>query len=259
LYYYSKTHEDLTPPVFHCEAESIELSVTDPPEVMLQGLSATDDRDGDISSDIRVIAVSPFNQETGDFSFTVTYIVFDHASNYAQFSRTARYTDYASPRFHLSSPMSFYVNDTIRFDGTVTVTDLLEGDISGRMKLDQSSVINTVPGAYKVQISATNRMDDEVTLPLTVQILSNSHTRPVIELKDYLIYLERGEIPSFPSYIQSVSDPMKSGSDKTVPNSEVSVNDSAVDSSQPGTYEVYYHYTGTSGEIATVILTVVVE
>ena len=258
LYWYNKTHEDLTPPVFHSETDMIEISVNDPPEAMLQGLSATDDRDGDISSNIRVIHISAFNRETDDSRFTVTYIVFDSASNYSRFSRSARYTDYSSPRFHLNQPMAFGVNDTVRFDGTVTVTDLLEGDISGRIKLEQSSVINTVPGAYKVRISASNRMEDEVSLPLTVQILTSSHTRPEIRLKDYLIYLEQGETVPFRSYIQSVSDPMKSGSDKTVPGSEVNVNDSAVDSSQPGTYEVYYHYTGLSGEIATVILTVIV-
>ena len=37
------------------------------------------------------------------------------------------------------------------------------------------------------------------------------------------------------------------------------VNAKKVDPTTPGTYEVYYYYTGLSGEIATAILTVVVE
>ena len=47
--------------------------------------------------------------------------------------------------------------------------------------------------------------------------------------------------------------------DIPVPLSQVSINDSGVDYSQAGVYEVYYYYTGISGEVATVILTVVVE
>lgn len=264
VYYYVRTHEDYQPPVFHAESDVIELSVADPQEALFQGLSATDDRDGDLTGKIRVKGTTAFT-DSANAEFNVSYIVFDSASNYATYTRTARYTDYVSPRFSLAQPMIFGLSETVRFDGTVTVTDQLDGDISGRLKLEESNILNTIPGTYRVLLSATNRMGDTVTLPLTVQITENSRSCPKIELKKYLIYLDVGQKTKYRSYISSVTDPMRKGredseeEDEPISVKDVSINYSEVDTSVPGTYEVYYYYTGISGELATVILTVVVE
>ena len=102
-------------------------------------------------------------------------------------------------------------------------------------------------------------MGDTIYLPLTVQILDNSASRPKIALKEYLIYLERGQRLRYRRFLQEVKDPLYPDKSEAVPLSLVSVNDSNVDPNTPGVYEVYYYYTGISGEIATVILTVIVE
>ena len=256
LYYYNYTHEDVKAPVFRSDTELLEVSVTDPEEALLEGLAAEDDFDGDVTDQIRVRSIS---QLINDTDVTVSYIVFDKASNYATYSRTVRYRDYVSPRWDLTQPMIFGVNQTVRFDGSVIVTDQLDGDISGRLKLEQSTVINTVPGSYSVTLSASNRMGDTIYLPLTVQIVDNSLSRPEIVLKKYLVYLDRGARPNYRRYLSTVTDPMESNQERVIPFSAVSVNHAGVDTSTPGTYEVYYYYTGISGEIATVILTVIVE
>ena len=255
LYFYAYTHEDTSPPAFRCDSELVEVSVKDPAQALLQGLYAYDNVDGDLTAKIRVKEVSTLINAT---DVTVTYIVFDEASNYATYSRTARYLDYAPPRFHLARPMIFNVGQTVSFRDAISVTDLREGNISGRLKLEESTVISNTPGTYRARLSASNRMGDTIYLPLTVQIIDSSISRPTINLTDYLIYVEQGERVYPRHYIESVSDPMSEDMEHAISRYKVSVNDKNLDSSTPGVYEIYYYYTGISGEVATVILTVVV-
>ena len=255
VFFYNYTHEDTSAPAFQCDAQLVEVSVQDPDEALLRGLRAYDNVDGDVSDRIRVKEISTLIDAN---EVNVTYIVFDKASNYATFTRTARYVDYAPPRFGLLKPMIFNVGEAVSFRSSVTVTDLREGDISGRLKLEESTVINSSPGTYNVKLSAANRMGDTIYLPLTVQVIDSSVSRPSIKLRSYLIYLEAGDRLNPRRYIESVTDPMSTDKEETIPPSAVSVNDSGLDLSTPGIYEVYYYYTGISQEVATVILTVIV-
>lgn len=256
LYFYNYTHEDTSAPAFRSETDLLEVSVTDPEQTLLRGLSAYDNVDGDLTSKIRIQDISTLVNDT---DVNVSYIVFDDASNYATYSRTVRYRDYTPPHFTVLQPMIFNTGDPVSFTGYITVNDQRDGDISGRLKLEESTVINNSPGTYSATLSVTNRMGDTVYLPLTVQIIDNSVSRPKIQLKDYLIYIKAGEEPSFRRYITEVTDPMAADSDQDIPASKVTVNAEGVDADTPGVYEVYYYYTGLSGEIATVILTVIVE
>ena len=104
LFLYNYTHEDVSPPAFRMDSDLVEVSVSDPDSALLQGLSAYDNVDGDLSAQIRIKDISTLINET---DVTVTYIVFDAASNYATCTRTARYTDYKPPRFGLTRPMIF--------------------------------------------------------------------------------------------------------------------------------------------------------
>ena len=256
LYFYTYTHEDNIPPTFRSGTDLLEVSVTDPDEALLQELWASDNVDGDLSAKIHVKEISTLINES---DVNVTYIVFDEASNYATYSRVVRYRDYTPPRFDLLQPMIFNIGETVNFGSAVTVTDLRDGNISGRLKLEESTVISNTPGSYTATLSATNRMGDTITLPLTIQIIDNSTSRPSIALKRYLIYIAQGETPNWKSYLTEVLDPLSENPEESVPLRKVSINATRVDSSTPGVYEVYYYYTGISGEIATVILTVIVE
>ena len=81
---------DVTPPVITCSSDSIDASVTAGDEALLQGVMASDDRDGDLTDQILIKGVSP---SLTDSSAQVTYIVFDSANNMASVTRTVRYTD----------------------------------------------------------------------------------------------------------------------------------------------------------------------
>ena len=255
LYLYTTAHDDRTPPVFHAGDELLEISVNDPPEALLRDLTATDNVDGDLTGKIHVKDISTLINKT---DVNVTYVVFDEASNYALFTRTVRYKDYSSPRFLLTRPMVFSIGETVNFRDSIRVQDMVDGNISGRLKLEETTVINNTPGTYTASFSVTNRMGDTAFLPLTVQIVDNSVSRPQIELREYLIYLKPGDRTQFSRYLLSVTDPMAPAGE-TIPLNAVTVNASAVDPSVPGVYEVYYYYTGISGEVATTILTVFVQ
>lgn len=254
LYFYVYTHEDTSPPAFRSDSELLELSVTDPEQAMLRGLRAYDNVDGDLTGKIRIRDVSPLINER---DVTVSYIVFDEASNYATYSRTVRYVDYESPTFRLLQPLVFRAGEPISFTSTVAVMDQRDGDITGRLKLEESAVISNSPGSYAAKFSATNRMGDTVYLPVTVQIVSNSASMPEIKLTDYLIYISQGERPVFRRYLREVVDPLLP--EKHISLSSVAINSTKLDVNTPGVYEVYYYYTGSSGETTTVILTVIVK
>ena len=52
--------EDHTPPVISCAEDTVSASVSDDESVLLQGMTAEDDRDGDLTDSIRVSSMSNF-------------------------------------------------------------------------------------------------------------------------------------------------------------------------------------------------------
>ncbi len=248
---YQYTHEDIQPPVFTMDQNVIEVSVNASNEELCAGLHAYDNMDGDISSRISVYKVS---QLISLNEATITYVVFDDAGNSALASRTIRYTDYRRPHFSISEPLIFRIGDTIRLDA-VTASDVLDGNITNRITYDAS--ISTVsPGFYPMLMQVVNSAGDASTLTVTLIVEDGSASMPSIRLNEYLIYVGVGETLDYPSFVKSVRDPR---TPDRIPVSKVDYNADNVDLSTPGTYEVYYFYTGISGDTATVILTVVVE
>lgn len=253
LFLYNYTHEDTQPPVFAMDAAEIEVSVTASRAELCRGLRAYDNMDGDLTSNILVKSISSL---IGDKQVKVTYIVFDAASNYATCERTVRYTDYISPKFGLSKPLVFNVGETVTFLDRLSAYDVIDGNITGRILLTSSSVVNTVPGNYDAELAVSNSLGDTVSLPMTVSVVNRSASMPEIQLKEYLIYRKAGESLFLYGNIRSVMDPL---SEEPPAKMQVLINSRNLDLNTRGVYEVYYYYTGLSGETATVILTVIVE
>lgn len=248
---YQYTHEDISPPVFVMDSDYIEVSVNASNAQLCAGLHAYDNMDGDISNRIMVHKVS---QLVSTNEAQITYVVFDEAANSATCSRMIRYVDYQKPHFAISEPLIFRVGETIRLDA-VTASDALDGDITNRITYD-ASISTATPGHYAMLMQVVNTAGDAATLTVTVIVEDGSASIPAIRLNDYLIYTAVGEEPNYKSFVKSVKDPRTP--DK-ISNSKVEIDASDVDINTPGKYEVYYYYTGVSGETGTVILTVVVE
>ena len=253
LFYYNYTHNDVSKPVFQSDGDTMEVPVSVTRKELCAGLRAFDNVDGEITDRIMVQNISRFVSES---TFRVRYIVFDNASNYSTCERTVRYTDYVPPKFRLSKPMRFNVGETVTFMDRITAEDCIDKNISDKLLLTESNVSNTTPGNYRAVVSVTNSMGDTAVLPLTVLVQSRSPSAPVIELSEYLVYQKAGEKQEFRSYLASVTDPLAEGD---VSENSVKINTKSLDRNTPGVYEVYYYYTGASGETASAILTVIVE
>ena len=95
---------DTIGPVFSVEEGILEISVKDPAEALLQGITAVDERDGDVTEGILVESVYGISDEN---LTTVTYAAFDSAGNVSKFQRQVRYSDYREPRFELYASPTF--------------------------------------------------------------------------------------------------------------------------------------------------------
>ena len=238
---YRRLTVDVTPPVITCSTDSIDVSVTAGEEALLQGVMASDDRDGDLTDQILIKGVSP---SLTDSSAQVTYIVFDSANNMATVTRTVRYTDY-------EAPLVYSMNQTVTLLDRLTATDVLDGDISSSIRITSQNIISTQPGVYGVTAQVDSRLGEPVVLPLKV-VITTGETQ-LIWLKDYLIYLPQGSAFDPAAYIDSAVAPDGTG----LPASQVSI-DNQVSTAVPGVY--YAGYTVTAqGQSYTVYLTVVVE
>lgn len=199
---YRRLTVDVTPPVITCSTDSIDVSVTAGEEALLQGVMASDDRDGDLTDQILIKGVSP---SLTDSSAQVTYIVFDSANNMATVTRTVRYTDYEAPRFALSQPLVYPAGQTVTLLDRLTASDVLDGDISSGIRITSQNVINSQPGVYSVTAQVDSRLGSTVVLPLKVVITAGGPQ--LITLSDYLVYLPRGSAFDAAGYIQSVTAP----------------------------------------------------
>ena len=93
-----KTVRDHTPPVITSDRDLLEISVKDDKSKLVSGLKATDDRDGDLTSEILVGSHSKFISEG---VCDITYLVFDSSNNVGKYTRRVKYTDYTEPIFTL--------------------------------------------------------------------------------------------------------------------------------------------------------------
>ena len=251
--WYARTRIDRTPPTITCEDGVLEVSVKADPSALLQGVTARDDRDGDLTDQIMVEHVSNL---TGADTARITYVVFDSSDNAATCSRTIRYTDYQKPRFQLTAPLHYYVGDTITLLDRLTAVDVIDGDLQEKIRLTASNLTNTLAGTYHVTVQVTNSLGDTSVLPLTILVDSGSgYQVPEIQLTEYLVYLAPGSRFDPAEYLRSITDP--GAGVKNAARDAVEIY-SEVDPNTPGTYEVVYTYTGSSGKEGKTILTVVV-
>lgn len=241
---------DHTAPVLSSSADTLEISVHDDRGVLMEGMNAYDNRDGDLTDRIFITGVSSLI--TNDTA-KVTYVVFDSSNNMATMSRTIRYTDYEKPEFALSKPLIYSVGETISLMDRLAASDLLDGDLSDKIRVTARSLSSQYEGVYSINVQVTNSLGDSSTLPLKVVVSNSGAGNQLISLTGYIVYLERGAEFNAGSYIASVHNPDGS----SAAGSKVRIV-SNVDTSAPGNYEVSYTYEA-SGQTYTAYMVVVVK
>lgn len=258
--------QDKVPPVITAESDAVSVSVEDDESKMLEGLQATDNKDGDLTDAIRVSSMSNFT-EPG--KRTVNYVVFDESNNAATLTRNLEYTDYTSPQITLSAPLRFSLDDMEEADlaDNMSVQDCLDGDISQEIRAtynDNAYVSQT--GDYGVTVQVSNSAGDTCSVNLTVTVTDPENERgkyyPV--LSDYIVYTDVGKSVNLSDLLigleSSGTEYLFDDDDSFAPGDKSDVDISEeIDYNTAGTYNVDYTYTSDDGETATTKLAVVVR
>jgi len=176
---YERSVLDKTPPLISIEEgeQMLQLSVTDDRQLLLQGVRATDDRDGDVTKQIVVESVDQLN---ADEQVVVTYAAFDSSGNVSKATRTVQYTDYVGPRLTLSQALVFPYSSRLDPLPFVGAEDALDGDIRHRVKatLLDESMINE-EGTHPVRFRVTNSLGDTEELVIGVVDTGKAGVYPV--------------------------------------------------------------------------------
>lgn len=240
--YKTSLTRDVAAPAIHLSSDTLMLSVFDGQEKLLDGVTAKDERDGDVTELLVVEGISALR---GDHSATVTYAAFDKSGNVSKATRTVIYTDYISPRFSLTQALMYPGNVAANVLQRVTAVDMLEGDLSQRVKaglVGESTSIDSV-GTHQVQLRVTNSMGDTAYLTVPVEVYAAGTYNATVELTEYLIYVEKGTDIFPEDYLSKLtySNQVYSGEDLWK-NGAVEVH-SDVNTEQAGVYMVDYTVT----------------
>lgn len=239
-------HTDNTIPVITCPDTPLVLSVGEQDQqVLLQDVTAWDDKDGDLTDHILVESIGGHMQ---DNMTTITYVVCDGDHHVVKQTRPVQYTDYRPPRFVLNQELRFQVGQGIFLPNYVSAWDVIDGSLAGQVKFTSTGLNASVEGNYPLTLEVTNSMGDTSTLTLNLRIDNIEAGEPRIYLKQYLLYLNTGAPFSPMDYFSDLL-----GGDPDA----LSVN-STVNTAVPGTYTVTYSCPGSNGTVGTTVLYVVV-
>lgn len=249
VYIEEKLSVDKTLPMISVEGAMIDVSLKATDEELLQGITAYDEKDKDLTDKVVIESISRFTEKG---VCRVTYAVCDSNNNVAKAFRIIRYKDYESPKFQVRGNLCFSLYEHIDIRETIYAFDSLEGDITGKIVVTSDNYSTSIPGVYSLDATVTNDKGDSsaIKLPLIVEDIPLS--APQIELTEYLVYTDKGKPVDFKSYIVDALD------HNELSLKEQIVIESKVDFNKPGTYSVHYYVTDALGVRGHSVLTVIV-
>lgn len=240
-------------PTITCPQEVLELSVRDPEEALLSGITAQDKQDGDLTGHVLIQGAA---RQITDNTTTVTYLVFDSDGNSATATRSVRYKDYTKPRFQISQPLVYTSTASIALLDRLQAIDCMDGDITNAVRVGTLDATGD-PEIFTTDVQVTNSLSDTARLTIPIVVYSAAASRPEIELTDYLVYLNQGDAFRPEKYLRAVNLPARTGQVQLGSLADVKIT-STVNTAAPGTYMVHYRYPY-EGTTALAVLTVVVE
>lgn len=255
--------KDNQAPVITMDADSVEVSCQAGDEELLKGITAADSKDGDVTGSLIVESISNFME---NHTRNMTVVAFDSDNHATKATRKIAYTDYTAPTFSLTEPLRFAMN-TQDIMGTLTCSDVLDGDITGKIKMSSEYYVQAdVAGEYPMVYQVANSAGDVQKLPVTVEIYdpSKEAQKPQFELSEYLVYTTVGNAVDPWSYVQQITmggikfvrgedgvlrdpNPAEKQERTAITADEVQITNQA-DFNTPGTYEILYQITDDSGK-----------
>lgn len=243
--------QDTTAPAMEDAIGELHLNHIEDRSALLAGLTATDDRDGDITDRILVERISHFT-EAG--ACNVSYVVFDSSNNICKYDRKVVFDDYTVPRLSLEKPLVYYEGSEITFMDRLRLEHMLEGDISHKLRLEASNVNSSEVGTYEIQVRARTAYGEEVYARLPLNVITYNSEAPIINLKQNLVYVKMGQPFDPKDYVLDVKD-----CNKNEINLDAVYVFRQVDMSKPGYGQVRMEATDQWGHRGVTYLTVIVE
>lgn len=244
-----KIKTDETLPVITLKEEVLEVDIDATKEDLLSGVTAFDEKDGDLTDRVIVESVSNFI-EPG--LCRVTYAVCDNNNHVATATRKIRYKGYTSPKFTLSEDLCYSLYERLDVSKAIGAVDCIEGDISTNIVISSEDYTSSIEGVFNIQATVTNRKGDSSTITVPLIIEDRSLSAPTIELKEFLVYSKPNKKIDFKKYLDSAKD--SRGNDLT---KDVTI-ETNIDVSKEGSYTVHYYVTDKNGVVGHSVLTVII-
>ena len=255
--------KDNQAPVITMDSDSVQVSCEAGSKDLLQGITAEDSKDGDVTGSLIVESISNFME---NHTRNMTVVAFDSDNHATKATRKITYTDYASPTFALTEPLRFAMN-TQDIMGTLTCSDVLDGDVTGKIKMSSEYYVQAdTAGDYPMVYQVANSAGDVQKLPVTVEIYdpAKEAQKPQIELSQYLVYTSAGNAIDPWAYVSKITmggiefdrgedgvlrdpNPAEKQERTEIIADEVQITNEA-DFNTAGTYEILYQITDDSGK-----------
>lgn len=247
---------DEVAPVIKADSDEITVSVTDGDDVLLQGMTASDNRDGDVTDSLIVESHSKFIAEG---KRKVTYAAFDKAGNVGTYTRTIVYSDYTAPTFNLAAPLRVSLEgETFNPSSNITASDCLDGNITTMIKYKYGENTNfSTAGEYLISYQVSDSAGDTSVIEMYIEVMKKSdYEKPYPILTDYIVYTNVGEALNLTDYIKGLvvdnyySYIFADHAADTEPEytaDQISISGD-VDYNTPGTYRVIYTLNGVADE-----------
>ena len=264
IFVHGKINEDNISPVIVADTDEITVSVEATDEELLQGLTATDDKDGDVTSSLVVVSKNDFITKG---TRKINYAAFDKHNNVGVYTRKITYTDYRSPRFRAQKPFHFVYSDddsSSTVFSQVTADDVLDGDLTSSIRIVYGSVSESGT-VYPVVMSVTNSAGDTSSISVNAyREDTTSFAVPSPALSQYIVYTNAGNSLNPGNYLIGY---YRNGIKSEFTDhgkyfyEDITWDDSGVDYNTPGEYVITYHLYGndSEGELGQTELYVIVE
>ena len=186
------TVTDNIPPTFNGlrEAFSIADKDKDKPDY-LEGITASDEIDGDITAEIKVDDSTVQYGKVGTYS--VSYVVSDASGNQKAATTPVVIKDTTSPNLTLSvSEINLFVTDKkTDYSKYASANDTVDGNVIDTLTVDDSAVKYKEPGEYSVKLSVQDKSGNTTTESLKVNISAGWKTQ---NGKKYYYSLQDGHL-----------------------------------------------------------------
>lgn len=248
IFAFSQVRERMTsdydPPTIAADTDTLYLSVNATDADYLTGMTAYDNKDGDVTNTLVVASKTKFSSKG---TLRVNYAAFDNNSNVATYTREVTYTDYHSPHLSLTSPLRYIEGSTkVDYLTAFSAEDCMDGNISTKIRVStgNTEIVSDELATEPITVQVTNSAGDTAALELTARYESyNDYSQPAPALENYIIYATVGGVR--PDLRAGINGVWSSGSVRRFESTnysftDITVNDGNVDYNVPGVYPITY-------------------